>query len=200
VDVTVARSSPIEAQRVAQQVLATFQSLANSRLGQPGGGAAVAVWDPPSGGVTKEGKPFAAYGVAGASLGLLASLVATLVLGRRRTGAPAETPRPEPVPVPVRPGRSPKPVSEPEPLPEPERPPAPAPPPEPLPEPLPPRPSGRVRVAELERIAAAEPDARRAEEMHVYIEQLRSLAAPDGTLGASLEPLVEDIFGSLGPP
>ena len=68
VDVAVARPSAIEAQRVAQQVLATFQSLANSRLGHPGGGVAVAAWDPPSGGVTKEGKPFAADAVLGASL------------------------------------------------------------------------------------------------------------------------------------
>jgi hypothetical protein len=194
VDVTVTRPSAVEAQRVAQQVLTTFQGLANSRLGHPGGGVAVAVWDPPSGGVQKEGRPFAAYGVAGASLGLLASLVAALALGRGPAAARVPAAAPERAPAPV-----PEPASTPERPPQPKRAREPEPPSNPVPKAEPPRPAGRVRVADLERIAAAERDPGRAEEMKVYVEHLRSLAAPDGTLGASLEPLVEDVFGTLGP-
>ena len=197
VDVTVARPSAVEAQRVAQQVLTTFQSLANSRLGHPGGGVAVAVWDPPSGGVQKGGKPFAAYGVTGASLGVLACLAFALAVGRWPAAARPRPPGRQREPAPV---RAAEPASVAEPAPEP-APPRPEPPPRavPVPEPEPPRPAGRVRLTDLEGIAAAEPDPGRAEEMRVYIEHLRSLAAPDGTLGASLEPLVEDVFGTLGP-
>jgi hypothetical protein len=52
-----------------------------------------------------------------------------------------------------------------------------------------------VRVAHLEELAAAETDPVRAEEMAIYLEQLRALASPDGTLGANLEAIVEDVFG-----
>jgi hypothetical protein len=182
VDITVDRASDVEAERIAQQVLVVFQRLADARLGTAGGGPAVRMWDTPGAGTHALGRPFAAWGVGGASVGLLAAAALLLIRPRRRVPAAVQAPEPEPAAQPL---SEPPPVAQPEP----EQRPAPQPEQEPQPAPE------TGLVAELRRRVEAEQNPARRAELAVYLEELTPFAAPDGSLPANLLPLVEDVFG-----
>jgi capsular polysaccharide biosynthesis protein len=173
VDITVHQSTAIDAERVAQQVLVVFESLATARLGA----GEVVTWQAPSGDARRASRHVAAYAVAGGSLGLLAGAAGALLLRRRREH-PWEVAMPEPEPEP-------EPVPEPQPEPEPE--------PEPDPEPA----GDRGLVAELARRAAAETDPARQAELAAYLTQFRGFADPDGNLPPNFLALVEEVFGPV---
>ena len=191
VEITVDQASGIEAERVAQQILVALPALAASRLPHAGGTPVLAV-DSPGGSARALGRPYARNALLGALAGALLALAALFVVGARSrpraAAAPAASPQPvTPQPTPVAP-RKPAPA------------PAPEPPPVPAPEPAPafeaPGTPRRGRFADLERIAAAETDQVRREELELYLDQLRGHVLPDGTLPPNFAGLVEQVFGS----
>ncbi len=207
VRVTVSRDSKLDAQRVAQQVLVVFQGLANSRLGRPGQGSAVTVWDPASDSATRAGRPYGREGLGGAAVGLLVGVAAVLGLrrrGRRPLGAGARVPAPapasgrRPVPAPkAQPAPAPQPAQAPASAPTPTAPRVPEPASAAVPEPAPAAAPAVGMLAELERRTAAEQDPARREELAFYLEQLRAFALPDGSLPLNLLGLAEEVFGAL---
>lgn len=178
VEITADQGNRVEAERVLQQAVVVLQQLVAGRLPHAVPGELV-VWDAPGGTAHAVGRPFVAWTVGGASLGLVLAGAVLLVPRRRRRSASAEPSANEVSDTleasdaePDPPQRQPQ--TEPEP--EPER---------------------TGLIAELRRRAAAEPDPRRQAEMHVYVDQLAPFAAPDGSLPSNLIGLAEEVFGPV---
>lgn len=186
---TVEDSEPDRARRLAQQLAEVFTTLYSDRFGQQ---ARAVIWDAPRADPDRVSpRPALNLGV-GATLGLVAGLALVLLRGRRLlpeqplpapedAGAPAPAAVERPPPVVVQPAAVP--VS------------APPPPAGPF---RPPR-AGEWKVADVERLLAEHGDAfpDRREELALYLDSFRGVAAPDGTLPPGVESIVLEEFGGL---
>ena len=186
--ISVAAPSRDEARRTAQELSEVATVLFNDRFGPQ---TVASIWEQAA---VREDRvsPKPARNLAlGALLGALAGLALVLVAGLREHA-------PEPV---VRRAAKAKPVPEHVPIRPPEQPEraAAAAPPAPATGPLVQPRHGEWTIADVERLVAEQGQAfpERREELELYLDTFRGVAAPDGRLPGDVELVLEDVFGAL---
>jgi capsular polysaccharide biosynthesis protein len=191
VRLSVRAPSEEEARRAAQEVAEVSTVLFNDRFGPQ---TVASVWEPADGDPDKVAPKAARNLALGALVGALAAW-ALLLVGSRRPRAPKRTPKPEPpsasaAPVPSR--HAPETRAAADPLPPP--PPGPA-----APQPFVLPSFGEWTIGDVERLVAQQGGAfpERREEIELYLETLRAVAGPDGSLPGDVDLVIEDVYADL---
>ncbi len=185
VRIQVEAPSAEEARRTAQEVAEVATVLFNDRFAPD---PTASVWEPASA-MEERVSPKPARNLAlGALIGALVGLAIVLAsMLAQVPSRPAPSPKRRPAPEPVEPPAEPQPAA----------------PVEPAPAPAPPSSGGPTSaewtLPDLERLFAEQGSAfpERQEELEIYLESLRSVAAPDGSLPLGVEQVIEDVFRPL---
>jgi capsular polysaccharide biosynthesis protein len=188
VRLSVEAGSREEARRAAQEVAEVSTVLFNDRFGPQ---TTASVWEPADA-EPEQVAPEPARNLAlGALAGALAGWALLLLARRRPPQPPAPPPAPAPQPAQQPPTAAPAPVAPPAPEPRP----APPPPPQPFALPA----LGEWTIGDVERLVAEQGDAfpERREELDLYLETLRAVAAPDGSLPGDVDLVIEDVYADL---